>query len=207
VRPGSPTGHDHTCAATRRFGLVPLEAEPRDPNREALLSLELVRDRSRQVRLGALEPEDSHIAPFPGDAQMRGWLRDWTPGAFEADPNPLPEDERPPDELDDWSDEGEQRRHAAVGPGLLSYEEDDSSNNDDKGVDLLQTGPDDGCAVRPAASLGLPELVDRHRGADGTRRRLPGMLASGRGVHLGWPRVRSARQRPGHGQDEGWCAD
>jgi hypothetical protein len=61
---------------------------------------------------------------------MHGCLPDGTPGAFEADPNSLPEDERAPDELDDWSDEEERQRHAAVGPGFLSYQEDDSSDDD-----------------------------------------------------------------------------
>jgi hypothetical protein len=189
VGPGPPTRLNHASGATQRLELVPFEAELCDPNREAFLSFKLVRDRSRQVRLGALELEASHIAPFPGDAQMRGWLPDGTPGVFEADPNALPENEQSPDELDDWRDEGEGWRHAAIGPGLLSHEEDDPSDDDYKGVDLLRTGPDEGCAVRPGVSLGLPEFVVRCRVAGGTRRRLSGMLTSGRVVHPGWPRV------------------
>jgi hypothetical protein len=81
--------------------LVSTEADPRDPNRGALLSLELDRDLARSVRLGPLEPEASHIALFPGDARMRAWLLDGTLGGFEADPGPLPEDQRAPDGPDD----------------------------------------------------------------------------------------------------------
>jgi hypothetical protein len=104
---------------------------------------------------------------------MHRCLPDGTPGAFEANPDPMPEDERAPDEPDDWSDEEERQRHAAIRPGLLSHEEergcvvaatrDDSSDNDDeKGVDLLRAGPDEARAVRHAASLGL--LVRRDAG-------------------------------------------
>jgi hypothetical protein len=72
----------------------------------------------------------------------------------------------------------ERQRLAVVGPGLLSHEEergclvaatrDDSSDDDNyKGVDLLRTGPEEACAVRPAASRRLREFLVRRCGAGG----------------------------------------
>jgi hypothetical protein len=59
---------------------------------------------------------------------------------------------------------GSLMRLAVVDPGLVSYEEergrrmaatrnDSSDDNDEKGVDLLRTGPEELCAIRRAACL------------------------------------------------------
>jgi hypothetical protein len=70
---------------------------------------------------------------------------------------------------------GSQMRLAVVGPRLLSREEergclvaairDNSRSDDDKGVDLLLTDPEETCAVRPAASLRttIPTSTSRPR--------------------------------------------
>jgi hypothetical protein len=70
---------------------------------------------------------------------------------------------------------GSQMSPAIIGPRFLSHEEgrgsrvaatrDNSMSDDDKGVDLLQTDPEETCAVRPAASLRttIPTSTSRRR--------------------------------------------